>query len=53
MTDSAGTDEPDLLNPCSMCGHPLWEAGTPPDRDGDAWICGECDAARNFEALDL
>jgi hypothetical protein len=26
-------------------------AWRPPD--GNAWICGDCDAARNFDALDL
>lgn len=50
-TDDTGADFMDT--PCAMCGQPLWTDPRPPDRDGDRWICGECDAARNFEALDL
>ncbi len=38
---------------CAICGRELWSDGLPPARDGNAWICGDCDAARNFEALDL
>ncbi len=45
--------EADLAESCAMCGRPLGWDGQPPARDGDAWICGDCDAARNFEALDL
>lgn len=48
------TDEP--LAPeevCAICGRELWSDGLPPALDGDAWICGDCDAARNFTALDL
>jgi hypothetical protein len=51
--DSARVDlapEPDL---CAICGRELWSDGLPPALDGDAWICGDCDAARNFLALDL
>ena len=43
---------PDLEDPCAICGRPLWWDGVPPARDGDAWICGDCDQARNFLALD-
>jgi len=35
------------------CGHELWSAGLPPAQDGHAWICGDCDQARNFETLDI
>jgi hypothetical protein len=38
---------------CSICGRELWSDGLPPAQDGDAWICGDCDQARNFETLDL
>lgn len=38
---------------CAICGRPLWSDGLPPALDGDAWICGDCDAARNFAALDI
>jgi hypothetical protein len=50
MTDT--NDDPQT-EVCAICGRDLWWTGQPPSRDGDAWICGECDAARNFEALDL
>ena len=38
---------------CAICGRELWSDGLAPARDGDAWICGDCDQARTFEALDL
>ncbi len=38
---------------CAICGRPLWSDGLAPAPDGDAWICGDCDAARTFPALDL
>ena len=50
MTD---TDRDDDIERCAICGRELWSDGLPPARDGNAWICGDCDAARNFEALDL
>ncbi len=37
---------------CAVCGRDLWWCGLPPDIDGDVWICGECDAARNFDSLE-
>jgi transcription elongation factor Elf1 len=37
---------------CAICGRVLWSDGLPPAQDGNAWICGDCDQARNFEALD-
>ncbi len=37
---------------CAVCGRDLWWTGQPPDIDGDVWICGECDAARNFDSLE-
>ena len=45
--------EPDMRVACASCGRALWWDGQPPSRDGDRWICGDCDAARNFDALDL
>ena len=38
---------------CATCGRELWSDGLPPAQDGSRWICGDCDQARNFEALDL
>jgi len=38
---------------CAICGRVLWSDGLPPAQDGGAWICGDCDQARNFETLDL
>jgi hypothetical protein len=38
---------------CAICGRELWSDGLPPSTDGDAWICGDCDQARNFQSLDL
>ena len=38
---------------CAICGRELCSDGLAPAQDGDAWICGDCDQARNFEALDL
>lgn len=49
-TDPGLFAEPEL---CAICGRELWSDGLPPALDGDAWICGDCDAARNFLALDL
>ena len=45
--------EPDLRENCAICGRELWSDGLPPARDGSRWICGDCDQARNFEALDV
>ena len=53
MTLPADHPEPDAEDACAICGRDLWSNGLPPARDGDAWICGDCDAARNFTALDL
>ena len=50
--EPAADDVPEPYGPCSGCGRDLWWAG-PPSMDGNAWICGECDNARNFDALDL
>lgn len=50
MTDDLLTDAPEPT--CAICGRVLWSDGLPPARDGSAWICGDCDQARNFEALD-
>lgn len=44
--------EPELTERCAICGRELWSDGLPPARDGNAWICGDCDQARTFEALD-
>ena len=46
-------EEPDVLERCAICGRELWSDGLPPAQDGSRWICGDCDQARNFEALDL
>ena len=43
----------DEVATCPICGRELWSDGLPPALDGTAWICGDCDQARNFEALDL
>lgn len=45
--------EPDLAETCAICGREPWSDALPPALDGTAWICGDCDAARNFRALDL
>ena len=50
MTDD---DPEDPAQRCAICGRELWSDGLPPALDGEAWICGDCDAARNFTALDL
>ena len=47
------TTELDLAQPCAMCGRRLWSDGLPPAQEGHMWICGDCDQARNFRALDL
>jgi hypothetical protein len=45
------TGEPlPLTGRCAICGRDLWSDGLAPSRDGDAWICGDCDQARSFEA---
>jgi hypothetical protein len=38
---------------CAICRRELWSDGLPPALDSDARICGDCDQARNFTALDL
>lgn len=38
---------------CGICGRELGSDGLPPSRDGDAWICGDCDEARSFGTLEL
>jgi len=48
--DTSDSD-PDL-ELCPICRRPLWSDGLEPAQDGDAWICGDCDQARNFTALD-
>lgn len=53
MTDAPMPTDDDDAATCAICGRVLWSDGLPPARDGDAWICGDCDQARNFEALDL
>ena len=47
------TDPEETADVCATCGRELWSDGLPPARDGKAWICGDCDQARNFDALDL
>ena len=46
--DNNDSDEPDLVETCAICGRRLWSDGLPPAIDGGAWICGDCDQARNF-----
>ena len=46
------TNAPDPDAVCASCGRDLWWCGLPPDLDGNVWICGECDAARNFDSLE-
>jgi hypothetical protein len=51
--ESAGDPPPvEFVEACAMCGGDLWADGLAPALDGDAWICGDCDQARNFTALD-
>ena len=47
---SATADPPEH---CPICGRALLSDGLPPVPDGDTWICGDCDQARTFDALDL
>ncbi len=49
--DDDRDEEPDPVQACAICGRELWSDGLPPALDGGAWICGDCDQARNFEAL--
>ena len=51
-TDDAITQQPDEPTSCAICGRELWSDGLPPAMDGDAWICGDCDQARNFDATE-
>jgi hypothetical protein len=48
--DSAPPDAEPISGRCAICGRDLWSDGLTPARDGNAWICGDCDQARNFEA---
>ncbi len=53
--DEAAGTAPDIADAtvqgmCVICGRDLWSDGLAPARDGDAWICGDCDQARNFQA---
>ena len=50
---ASNDDVPEPSDACPMCGRDLWSDGLPPLKDGSAWICGDCDRARNFEALAL
>jgi hypothetical protein len=38
-----------VVGSCAICGRDLWSDGLAPARDGNAWICGDCDQARNFQ----
>ena len=53
MRVSGGNQGRDVEATCAICGRDLWSDGLPPARDGTAWICGDCDQARNVDALDL
>jgi hypothetical protein len=48
--DSPSADAELISGRCAICGRDLWSDGLTPARDGNAWICGDCDQARNFEA---
>jgi len=48
--DSPSADRDLISGRCAICGRDLWSDGLTPARDGNAWICGDCDQARNFEA---
>lgn len=43
--------EPDLSTHCASCGREFGWDGLPASRDGAQWICGTCDQARTFDAL--
>lgn len=53
MTDAPMPTDDESADTCAICGRVLWSDGLPPALDGSAWICGDCDQARNFEALDF
>jgi hypothetical protein len=48
--DSPAADAELVSGQCAICGRDLWSDDLTPARDGNAWICGDCDQARNFEA---
>jgi hypothetical protein len=48
--DTRPTDADLITGRCAICGRDLWSDSLTPARDGNAWICGDCDQARNFEA---
>jgi hypothetical protein len=37
---------------CASCGKDLWWRSLPPAMEGNVWVCGECDAAINFDSLE-
>jgi hypothetical protein len=53
LDDPSENPEQDPVDACAICGRALWSDGLAPALDGDAWICGDCDQARDPEALDL
>jgi hypothetical protein len=52
VTDEHQSGADAIESVCAICGRELWSDGLPPAKDGHAWICGDCDQARNFESLD-
>ena len=52
LPDMTTLDLPDPDRVCAICGGDLWADGLEPARDGTSWICGDCDQARTFTALD-
>lgn len=52
QAEAAAAADTELTERCPICGRELWSDGLSPAKDGDAWICGDCDQARNFTALD-
>lgn len=51
MTDAPIPTNDDVAT-CAICGRELRSDGLPPALDGESWICGDRDQARNFAALD-
>lgn len=48
MPDNSPPDA--VIGTCAICGRELWSDGLAPARNGNAWICGDGDQARNFQA---
>lgn len=44
-------DDQLVVETCASCGRPIGWNDQPASADGGVLICGECDAARNFDVL--